>query len=63
MFFLLELSMSNSFTVYIGVPVFLVLYFSHWLTFWHDPWAWRSEDDKYIDWVGGGCYSGVATLG
>ncbi|KAF2658263.1 hypothetical protein K491DRAFT_676514 [Lophiostoma macrostomum CBS 122681] len=36
---------SSSFlTAYIGIPIFLAIYFGHRIYSWSDPWAYRPED-------------------
>jgi amino acid transporter len=36
-------SASTFLTAYIGIPIFLVIYFGHRVYAWHDPWAHASE--------------------
>jgi yeast amino acid transporter len=43
-FFPSEWSASNFLTAYVGIPIFLVLYFGHRIYARHDPWATKSED-------------------
>lgn len=33
-------SASSFLTAYIGIPIFLGMYFAHRLVFWNDKWAW-----------------------
>ena len=37
-------STSRFFTAYVGIPVFLMLYFGHRIMFRQDPWAWDPKD-------------------
>ena len=37
-------SVSRFFTAYVGIPVFLALYFGHRIIFRKDPWAWDLRD-------------------
>ncbi|KIW98584.1 uncharacterized protein Z519_00245 [Cladophialophora bantiana CBS 173.52] len=39
-FFPSEWSASSFLTAYIGIPIFLVMYFGHRIVFWRDKWAW-----------------------
>lgn len=43
-FFPSEWSPSSFLTAYVGIPIFLVLYFAHRIYAWHDPWAIPSAD-------------------
>ncbi|KIV94622.1 hypothetical protein PV10_02373 [Exophiala mesophila] len=43
-FFPGRFSASNFLTAYIGIPIFLGLYFGHRLVFWKDKWAWDPEE-------------------
>jgi amino acid transporter len=36
--------LSSFFTAYVGIPLFLVIYFGHRIYAWSDPWAFRPED-------------------
>jgi amino acid transporter len=43
-FFNAEWSASSFLTDYIGIPIFLVMYFGHRIVFWRDRWAWNSAE-------------------
>ena len=43
-FFPGRFSASDFLTAYIGIPIFLGLYFGHRLVFWRDKWAWDPEE-------------------
>lgn len=43
-FFPSEWSASSFLTAYIGIPIFLVMYFGHRIVFWRDKWAWDPAD-------------------
>lgn len=39
-FFPSKWSASSFLTAYVGIPIFLVMYFGHRIVFWKDSWAW-----------------------
>lgn len=43
-FFPSKWSVSSFFTAYIGIPIFLVLYFAHRIVFRQDKWAWAPDE-------------------
>jgi amino acid transporter len=47
-FFLSKWSASSFLTAYVGILIFLVTYFLHWVVFRHDKWAWDADEvDMY----------------
>ena len=43
-FFPKNWSASSFLTAYIGIPIFLVMYFGHRAYFWKDSWAWAPDE-------------------
>ncbi|KKY13729.1 putative proline permease [Phaeomoniella chlamydospora] len=43
-FFKGQFSASSFLTAYIGIPIFLILYFVHRIVYWPDRWAWNPAE-------------------
>jgi len=43
-FFPSKWSVSGFFTAYVGIPIFLVLYFVHRIIYRYDKWAWDAME-------------------